>query len=291
MSTADELIRRLREQPGVSHDSEGRFTLDREKARAKLRQYQLADPHRYVLALVEAATIKGATRIEFRIDADDTEMSFDGQPFVLSDVDELYGSLFAARRDAGMRARRELAIGLNAAMALNPKWVLLESGAGGGLGVRLRLRAGEPDQIEELANGVPSGTRIHVKSRFRPGLILEFVREVSGLLAEEVVLRERCRFASVPIVVDGRTISSGLPGGELLAPVEFSDVGFRGLIGLGSRKEGGLRFLSNGIQVVDVSLSVLPNHFRGVVDCTHLEKDVSQGDFRRDEAACSHAAL
>ena len=49
--------------------SAGEFTLDREKAREKLRHFQLADPRRYVLELVQAAVLKGAERILFEIDS------------------------------------------------------------------------------------------------------------------------------------------------------------------------------------------------------------------------------
>jgi hypothetical protein len=38
----------------------GSFTIDSQQARAKLREYLLADPHAYVLLLVEAAVLGGA---------------------------------------------------------------------------------------------------------------------------------------------------------------------------------------------------------------------------------------
>ena len=113
-----DLITDLRGQ-GVE-DSLGRFTLDREKAREKMRQFQLAEPHFYVLELVQAAVCKGATRIRFDIDADDMRMRFDGRPFTLEDLEHLYSSLFARQLSAENDARRQLALGVNAAMALNP---------------------------------------------------------------------------------------------------------------------------------------------------------------------------
>ena len=61
MSKAAELIAGL--QSDAEFDSDGGFSLDREKAREKMRQFQLADPHRYVLLLVEAAVLRGATTI------------------------------------------------------------------------------------------------------------------------------------------------------------------------------------------------------------------------------------
>ena len=63
---------------GGEVDSSGRFTLDRAQARAKMQKFQLVDARRYVLELVQAAALRGATRIAFDIDADDMRMRFDG---------------------------------------------------------------------------------------------------------------------------------------------------------------------------------------------------------------------
>ena len=70
MPSVDDLISDLRNEGEVV--SEGRFTLDRDKAREKMRQFQLADPRAYVLELVQAAVLKGAAEIAFDIDADDS---------------------------------------------------------------------------------------------------------------------------------------------------------------------------------------------------------------------------
>ena len=78
------------------------------------------------------------------------------------------GSLFSRGDDPNLRARRLLALGLNAAAALNPRLVRVHSGE-----VALSLRPGEPDRIE--AAPATSETRIHVRQRFRPGLAVEFL--------------------------------------------------------------------------------------------------------------------
>ena len=91
-----------------------------------MRQFQLADPHRYVLLLVEAAVLRGATKLEFEIDTDDMRLRFDAA-LSWEDLDELYASLFVDRSTIEIRARRELALACNAAMALNPRWVRIES--------------------------------------------------------------------------------------------------------------------------------------------------------------------
>ena len=120
----DRLTAELR--AGGTAEGEGGFSLDREKAREKLRQFQLADPHRYVLLFVQALVARGATSIRIEIDADDVRIEADGSPLGTGDFDELYSSMFSA-----VRARpglRELALATNAAMALNPRYVRVDSG-------------------------------------------------------------------------------------------------------------------------------------------------------------------
>ena len=60
---AAQLIAELQAQGVV--DSDGLFTLDRDQARRKLQLFQLANPARFVLELVQAAVLKGASRLFF----------------------------------------------------------------------------------------------------------------------------------------------------------------------------------------------------------------------------------
>jgi hypothetical protein len=225
MSKADELIAGL--ATDAQFDSDGSFSLDREKAREKMRQFQLSDPHRYVLLLVEAAVLRGATTIVFDIDADDMQMRFDAA-LSWADLDELYGALFINRTSDEIRARRELALACNAVMALNPRWVRIESftrGDGGGgaaqgdlQGISAELRSDSKDEITKLDkptrefDDMPrTWTFVHVKERFRPGLLVRFLRDVGGSIPEEQLLRARCQHASTAITLDGVRISEGLP--------------------------------------------------------------------------------
>ena len=199
------------ERDGVA-DSKGEFSLDREKARQKMRQFQLADPYRYVLELVQAAVLKGASRIRFDIDADDMRMKFDGEPFTKKDFDQIYASLFVKLDRKPTRARKQLALGLNAAMALNPRYIRVQSGDGK-TGAELELRPKKPDVYAEAEKPV-TGTQIHIKSRFRPGLFVSFFKNLSGTLPEENNLRVYCRMADVEIDLENTIISKGmeLPG-------------------------------------------------------------------------------
>jgi hypothetical protein len=287
MSKADELIAGL--QTDAEFDSEGGFSLDREKARQKMRQFQLADPHRYVLLLVEAAVLRGAKHIEFQIDADDMHMRFDAA-LDWEDLDELYSSLFVDRSSVGIRARRELALACNAAMALNPRFIRIESWQPGSpiTGVRALLRPDERDEIERVPKadeGVKApSTHIHVKDRFRPGLLVRFLHSLGDALPEAELIRERCAMASTAIAIEGNRVSRGLPRDEL-AMVEFEAEGLRGVAGLHRTQRGrsAVVLLSNGVEIATTELGESVPGLWFWVDSSQFRKDVSQADIVRSD--------
>ena len=292
MSKAEELIAGL--ETHAQFDSDGSFSLDRDKAREKMRQFQLADPHRYVLLLVEAAVLRGATTIVFDIDADDMQMRFDAA-LSWQDLDELYGALFINRTSDEIRARRELALACNAVMALNPRWVRIESftrnESGATQGIFASLRSDQKDEISKL--DMPSNeyedmrrewTAIHVKERFRPGLMVRFLRDIGGSIPEEQLLRTRCQHASTAITLDGVRISGGLPK-NLVGSADFSFEHMRGVAGidLGRRDSSGVTMLSNGVEISTHELGESIDGLWYWVDSSRFRKDVSQGDIVRGE--------
>lgn len=294
MSKADELIAGL--VTDAQFDSDGSFSLDRDKAREKMRQFQLADPHRYVLLLVEAAVLRGATSIVFDIDTDDMHMRFDAA-LSWEDLDELYGALFINRTSDEIRARRELALACNAVMALNPRWVRVESftrtDTGAVSGVGANLRADSDDEIEKLDKptrefeDMPRAwTTIHVKERFRPGLMVRFLRDMSGSVPEEQLLRTRCKHASTPITLDGVRISEGLPS-KLVGGAAFTAEHMRGVAGIDQtrRDSSGVTLLSNGVQIIVHELGESIDGLWYWVDSSRFRKDVSQGDIVRGDPA------
>ncbi|MDC0671575.1 hypothetical protein [Nannocystis radixulma] len=204
--SADDLIASLCAEGRV--DSHGGFTLDRAKAREKLRTFQVAEPHRYVLHLVALAALRGATAIEFEIDSDDLWARFDGAPLTEQDFEDLYSSNFAAATTDAERARQQLAVGLNAALALNPRHVRVTSGPPGQR-VLLEATHGAEDVIARVPGDRGAGTVIHVKQRFRPGLVVRFFKHVLGDMPEATVLRERAVFARIPVRVEGLTLGAG----------------------------------------------------------------------------------
>lgn len=276
MATIDRLIEDLRAEGSV--DSHGRFTLDREQARAKMQKFQLVDARRYVLELVQAALLRDATHVEFEIDADDMRMRFDGAPFVAAEIDDLYGSLFADGDDRRLRGVRQLAIALNAALGMNPKHIHMRSGT-----VELRMCPGQPDQIIKHDRAAPR-TEIHVRQRLRARVLFDFLRNLTGRMAEEQYLRARCLFASVPVSLDGKQISFGLDGSEQgLGSLLISGPDYRGIITIVDRpKPCELRLVKDGVWIDTRELPECGTHLIAVIEGDNLRKDVSQAKIVAD---------
>lgn len=275
---ADDLMARLR--AGAEANGTGTFTLDPARARAKLREFQLADPFRYVLLLVQALARRGATRIDVDIDADDVRLSSDAQPFTTAELEDLYLLVFAEETpSAGVR---ELALGLNAAMATDPQWVRVE--CGGEPGVLLEQRNDAPDRVAPLPDAAP-GVRVVVHQRFSLGLIKRFFVASRGKTREQALLREHCGWAGIPIRLGGELLPRppADPAIESLHPVVLHGriIGELGLSPAGER--GRLELVRHHVWLrshVFDDRSLLG--VRGVVDVSDLRTDASMTDVVRD---------
>ena len=269
----DDLIAALQ---GVGQvDSEGSFSFDREKAREKLRTFQVAEPQRYVLHLIALATLKQATEVTVYCDTDDLIVRFDGAPVTAEDLDDLYNSSFAAAHTDPQRARQQLAVGVHAALALNPRHVRLVSGVGE-QAVSLLARHEQQDVVGP-AKDATGGTQIHVKQRFRPGLMVRFVRHLRGTLAEAAWLRARACYATLPICLNGEVISAGLQitGAEHCRSGELGAA--RGVAGLlpDSDAEGVIRLVRHGVWICDEPRAWWPRGLVAVVASDRLRTDLS----------------
>lgn len=280
----DDLVASLRSDGAL--DSEGQFTLDREQARSKMQKFQLADARRYVLELVQAAVLRGAEAIEFEIDTDDMHMRFGGQPFTEAELDDLYGSLFRPGDDRPLRGVRQLALALNAALGMEPKHIHLRSG-----NVELRMHPGKRDELIRHAAAQPM-TTIHVRQRVRARMVLDFFANLTGRLAEEQYLRERCVYAGVPIKLDGKLISRGIVIDEASA----------GQLRLLGREFAGnvrvvvvdapatLQLIKDGVWIDSHPLPECGTNLVAVVDGERLRKDVSQARIVADDSVATIVA-
>ncbi len=271
----------------------GEFTLDRDVALKKLRQFQLADPPAYVLELLQAAVLKGATWIDFRIDTDDTWMRFDGAPFTATELQEVYAAVFRSDSDDATRALRQLALGLNAALGLSPRWIQVRSGLPGQR-VAFELRRDQHQPVGGLAAEVKASpgrdpdevtTEIHVKARFRPALVRRFVKNLRSMLPEEWVLRRRARFCTLDVKLDGGNIAWGLTVEDAVHTVTYDRPGITcrcSLVpGFDPPK---VHWVVNGALITTTELRGKGGEgFVAVVQANGLRKDVSQTSIVVDE--------
>ncbi|NVB43052.1 hypothetical protein G6O69_34840 [Pseudenhygromyxa sp. WMMC2535] len=278
MATLDQLVSALRAEGEL--DSHGQFTLDREQARAKMQKFQLADARRYVLELVQAASLRGADRLVFEIDTDDMRLSFAGEVFTPAEFDDLYGSLFNDASGRRVDGQRQLALALNAAMGMNPKFITVHSGA-----TSLTMRPGQPDELSPLEPAL-GHTKIHVRQRLHPRLILEFFRSLRGRLDEEEHLRERCAHARMKIELDGEQLSPRPKAvAESLLELPIEGPGFFGTIALAQTRDATeLRLVKDGVWIDHRRLPECGTNIIAIVEGEHLRKDVSQAKIVSDAA-------
>lgn len=272
-TTVEELIDALRADGEV--DSRGAFSLDRDLARTKMRRFQLQNPAHYVLSLVHAAVLKNATRVDFHMDDDDMQVSFDGRAFTLADLEHLYGALFSVDRGPDVEALRELAIAINAASALETRTFRLRSGDST-QAVRYELREDGEEEFGREDEAV-MGTHIQVKTRFKG----RFARAFAFLAEEHPLLRALrvcCQFSWMPITVNGKRISRGLELSRAVGTVPFETPNLRGVAGFlpDADQPGVVHLCKYGVWFSTV---VQPNSRPGyfaVVEGYRLRKDISQ---------------
>lgn len=173
-------------------DSSGSFTLARRKALEKLSQYQLAQPHLYVLNLVAAAVMSQATRIDIHLSAKFLVFEFDGTLFSGQQLAELPNQILNPTEPR----LQELGVALNAAKCLGPEV--------------LTVRSGESawDELKEEL-GVLEIEFSKTVVRFRSSLAPRLRRTLVSELPERAALN-RARHTRIPIYLNGQLLSRTL---------------------------------------------------------------------------------
>ena len=259
----------------------GQFTIDRARAREKLTRYQLANPYAYVLELVQAAILRGAEQIHFSFDSDDMYMRFEGYPFSDEDLTNLEMAVLEKADTPQARSRRQLAAGLLAAEALNPKLVIVDSQGGS----RLEMVAGKGETLGPSRKTSP-GTVIQLRERWHPKLLLKFWRNLRGRGQEQTLLKKHCSAARQDIFVNKKLVSKNPHGSsqaERFGEVEICEEKVQGWGGIIVGEPGQVEILCDGVLIETVPLSgFIP--FRAVVSGIGLEKDLSGAAIQRNEA-------
>lgn len=237
MSGIDAVIARSR-QPGAM-SSRKRFTISRKRAIQKLRQFALADPHAYILELIQAAIANGAVYVDIQTSRSEVTLSYVGGGLSEEELAQIFDFLFASKDRADVRDLRALALGLNAALRFVPDVITVESGDGTPKGTtRMVLRPGS-DGVEVGKPETPlAGTYVRIEGMSRSALGKAWKRSFPADVVREVGLIEsRCRTAPVPIVIDGDSLFGfgsqripSLPGYRKTLAIDEGDL--YGVIGI-----------------------------------------------------------
>ncbi len=298
MSGIDDLLARSR-SPGTFVERR-EFTLSRDKAVEKLREFSLRHPAGYVLELVQAAVFAGATYVA--IDISDRELLVawvGGKACTAAQLEQIFDYLFVSKTDPSTRHLSQLAIGLNALLQRKPKLVRIESGDGSTEGtVRVDL-----DRRGEGTLGRPqlamAGTYLLV--RFASSFLSRF--DGDDFHGEEAIVESRCVYTPVPILLNGRAPFGYRSSRDLRVfgadhVVKFDDGARRGVLAIPGRAqrtaryaaELGIRLVVGGVWVSTVDLTALgrvPDGGDGVplvgVLCDDgLRKTADQSDIVQD---------
>ncbi|MCA9794532.1 MAG: hypothetical protein KC910_22140, partial [Candidatus Eremiobacteraeota bacterium] len=214
----DELQAVLGELQGAGNlDSSGVFTVDVRKALPKLERFQLPRPEFGMLKVVQSAVAAGATRVSVEVSPATFSLAHDGQPPLPEELEGLLGYLMAPDTPSHRRSLRDLAIGVNTALARGGSWVeVTVRGPKGWLSQRWRSR----EEVVESTGG-PSWNWANLKFSMRKtagqavgrmvglaqqdiGALLKGERE--ALQSDEQTIYDRCRNCPIPIWLNGREI-------------------------------------------------------------------------------------
>ncbi|MCB9765884.1 MAG: hypothetical protein H6739_39285 [Alphaproteobacteria bacterium] len=199
MSGLDALIERSR-APGEFVERR-RFSLSKDKAIEKQREFALRHPYQYILELIQAAVHAGAGFIAIDVHYQHLLVAFiGGRAFSADELTNLFDYLFADRTDPRNRHLVQLAVGLNALLQRKPRRIRIESGVGAHA-ARMDVDAsgtvtvGEP--LEPLSGS-------YLLAELPVGLFTRF--QDIKVFPEQALIEERCIHTPVPIIVNGSAL-------------------------------------------------------------------------------------
>jgi len=292
VSSLEALLERSR-KPG-SYLERRRFTLSREKALEKQRAYALRSDTQYILELVQAAVLAGASFIAIDIKPESILVAFIGGRLIQEqELQSILDYLFADRGDPKLRHLVQLAIGINALLQRSPRVIRMESGDGHH-GVRLELDKQGNGQMGQPAEPI-TGTYMLME---RDLSFWESLKRAPALTEEEKLLAIACSHTPVPIIINGRAPFGYTAKREMqlfgIPKQHFFDRdGVRGVLAIEERLgvTPHLRVVVGGCVIVELELPELGTipmengslgTFYGVVADDRLRKTADQADIVRD---------
>ncbi len=238
----------------------GRIRVDARRAVEKLREHQLVDLHHYLHEVVRAAIASEAAHVEVSFDADDVTVTWVGRPWSPDALPRLLDYVLTEAADEEAQRWRLLAMGVNAALGLGPRFVAVEASDG----EHVRRWSFAPDQLEEDAKPVeasatpdaPAGwLRVHIARRLSWNVLRRFATR--GAPPEIAALLEATRDLPVPLVVGGEARGVEMTQAALMVPLRLRGISGlrRAELHIGPGLSPGLRWLERG---VDLALAPLP---------------------------------
>jgi len=294
MSQLDDLLARS-QAPG-RFEQRRRFSLSRDKAVEKLREFSLRDPRQYVLELIQAAVYAGATYIAVDVDKDRILLAWvGGRRLDEGELESIFDYLFADRGQRGQRHLVQLAVGINALLQRDPRVLRLESGDGT-LSGTTRM---DIDKTGKGNLGTPSdplaGT--YLMAEFGGSWFRRF--STDSVVREAALIEERCRYTPVPILLNGSAPFGWKASRTIRAHSnqqhESHDSGDRrGLLAVpGSGRGRGISMVVAGVEITRAQIPELgqlpgqgggePRSLSGVICDDDLRKTADQSDIVRDE--------
>jgi hypothetical protein len=191
---------------GGEYVDDGAFTLDAAKARAKLREHQLADPHAWVLLAISAGVLAtaGLGPVHVRCGSAETEVSFGGVNLSPAQLEHCFAAVFGRQRGLEGRALREarvlhlLGLVANAALSFRKTQIIIESTQWSGERHRLSIDADGQSLDEQPAGPRQAQLRVIVRAR----------GDRKSTRERELIL-DRCRHTSASIFLANVRVSEG----------------------------------------------------------------------------------
>jgi hypothetical protein len=291
MSSIDQVIARSRQQGEFTERK--RFTVARANAIRKMRQFALADPYFYVLELIQSAVANGASYIDVSVQKSDFVLSYVGGGYDRDELTQLFDFLFAAKSDMSYSDLRQLALGVNAMMLMEPAEIVIESGDGTLENTTRVVFQGGKDIVDLGTPESPlRGTFIRASKLKRSKIRSKSNLHPTDYGPEETrAIEERCLCAPVPILVNDRAPfgystlrTPSIYGYERVISIDEGDL--YGTIGI--RERGGhtpsFKILTYGTWIQTLQHNLLDGHrLGGIINFDGLNKTADHAAIVRDD--------
>lgn len=198
MTTLDELLARSR-SPGTFVEQRT-FTLARDKAVEKMREFALRWPEAACLEIVQAANLGRARFLAVDTTSRQLVVAWvGGHAYTEAELENLFDHLFIDQADLSRRHLFQLAVGINGLLQTRPAALRVESGDGTPEGT-FRLEIDTNQQIKVGRTGHPmEGTYVYMQRRL--GLNTLFRPGAHG--PELSLIETRCKTSPAPLLVNG----------------------------------------------------------------------------------------